>query len=136
MVDKEGFNSIQGTRNFTPFNDFLCRTISPLFTDSAVNPIAYESYFDIFEYLLSLYYWIQIKPILDNKRAPYGSYKWRRQRENFSDTETIYKDFFSEAEAMQDNWSPIIQGMFDASFDKYAKIRNEVEEFLKKIYLG
>lgn len=136
LLNKEGFNSIQGTINFTPFSDFLCRTNRPQFEESFLNEEEYESYFDIFEYLLSLYYWIQVKPIFDNKRTPYGSYKWRRQRESHSDIETIYKDFFSEAEEMQDNWPPIKQGMFDGSFDKYAKVKSEVDEFLKKIYLG
>ena len=114
----------------------MCKTISTQFHESTVNQIEYESYFDIFEYLLSLYYWIQIKPVLDNKWTPYGIYKWRRWRDSLTDTETIYKDFFNEAEAMQDNWLPIKQGMFDSSFDKYAKIKSEVDEFLKKIYLG
>lgn len=137
LLDKENFNSILGTRNFTPFSDFLCRTIYIQFRESLINEEEYISYFDIYEYLLSLYYWNQITPLtFDHKRTPYGSYKWRRQRDSYSDTETIYKDFFSDAEAMQDNWAPIKQGMFDGSFDKYAKIRNEVEEFLKKIYLG
>lgn len=137
LINKEEFNTILGTRNFTPFSDFLCRTIYIQFRESLINEEEYESYFDIFEYLLSLYYWIQIKPVVfDHKRTSYGSYKWRRLRESYTDTETIYKDFFNEAEVIQDNWLPIKQGMFDGSFDKYVKIKNEVEEFLKKIHLG
>lgn len=136
LFNKENFNSILEANYHTPFSDLLCKTISTQFHESTVNQIEYESYFDIFEYLLSLYYWIQIKPVLDNKWTPYGIYKWRRWRDSLTDTETIYKDFFNEAEAMQDNWLPIKQGMFDSSFDKYAKIKSEVDEFLKKIYLG
>ena len=45
-------------------------------------------------------YQIQIKPVLDNKWTPYGIYKWRRWRDSLTDTETIYKDFFNEAEAI------------------------------------
>ena len=84
---------------------------------------------------MSLYYWSQVKPVLDYKWTPYGSYKWRRQRESYSETETIYKDFFKEAEEMQDNWLPIKQGLFDNSFEKYLKIKGEVDLYLKNIHL-
>lgn len=135
-INKDDLNSIWGSRYHTPYSDFLCKTINPQFDEQLINQIEFESYFDIFEYLLSLHYWILIKPVFDNKWTPYGSFKWRRLRGSFDDTETIYKDFFRDADEMKDNWEPIKKGMFDGTFNLYEETKKEVDDFLSKIYLG
>lgn len=109
----------------TPISSTLCSTLKPYFKSIISSEKEFENYFDIFEYMLSLNFMF----IKDNSWLPVGQYVWKDGYVRLSNS--LFNDFFKEAEKKQAEWLPIKAGMFDGNYNTYLDIKQKADEFIK-----
>lgn len=109
----------------TPISSTMCSTLKPYFKSIISSEKEFENYFDIFEYMLSLNFMF----IEDNSWLPVGQYVWKDGYVRLSNS--LFNDFFKEAETKQAEWLPIKAGMFDGNYNTYWDIKQKADEFIK-----
>jgi hypothetical protein len=109
----------------TPISSTLCSALKPYFKSIISSEKEFENYFDIFEYMLSLNFMF----IEDNSWLPVGQYVWKDGYVRLSNS--LFNDFFKEAESKQAEWLPIKAGMFDGNYNTYCDIKQKADEFIK-----
>lgn len=110
----------------TPVSISLCSTLKPYFKSVIPNENDFDNYFDIFEYILSLNFMF----IVDDGWLPVGQYIWKDKYVRFSNS--LFNDYFKDAELKQDNWLLIKEGMFDGKYNTYVEIKQKADEFIQK----
>lgn len=109
----------------TPMSITLCSTLKPYFKSIISSEKEFENYFDIFEYMLSLNFMF----IEDNSWLPVGQYIWKDRYVRSSNS--LFNDFFKDAETKQAEWLPIKAGMFGGNYNTYFEIKQKADEFIK-----
>ncbi|MBX2977598.1 MAG: caspase family protein [Ignavibacteriaceae bacterium] len=119
-------------RHFVPFNEYLFKTLQPLFEDVLFIGKNYEFLFDRFEILISLVH----ADILGNQqyghyRGPLGPFGYKyRSRSGLRNPVLRFK---KEAFDQKDNWIVLKSGFFNSSFERFEKTFTHFEEILKKL---
>lgn len=125
---------LPGTRSqYTPGSQYIYEILRNCFKDILPNDRDYERTFDKFEYLLALIF-LDLRLISNPSQedwvwSPYGSYAWKR----FGGNDIINK-VFDEAYSMGADWPVIKQGLFGGSMDRFQKLREVHNNFLKKVH--
>lgn len=135
IFDRDTANScIWPDKKYTPISTLIHSKIRSLFNSILRDDTDFNVVFDIFEYLYSLSYLYLNGEGFGGIWVPWGEYKWRPANYKRMGSNP-FDDFFSEADKLQDNWSPLKGNMFGGKYSTYIETRQKVDEFLQKIYL-
>ncbi|MFA6979502.1 MAG: caspase family protein [Ignavibacteriaceae bacterium] len=119
-------------RNFVPFNEYLFKTLQPLFEDILFIGKSYGFLFDRFEIISSLIH----ADIWGNQQngqywGPIGLFGYKyRSSSGFNNPLLKIKE---EAFDQKDNWNVLKAGFFNSSFERFEKTLIHFEEMLKKL---
>ncbi|MCW4468340.1 SIR2 family protein [Flavobacterium sp. MFBS3-15] len=128
-IDRDVANSILEKNYKTPLSTYLHENLKPFFQDITSNDQEFIENFCIFEYYISLNY-LSKQPRITSW-APVGEYIWRHAWRNDED---YIENHFSQAEILQNDWAPLISGMFNSSYEHYRDIRNKLIDFLRQVH--
>ncbi len=131
-IDKDSLNSITHSTRYTPLSSLIEDELLTSFSKLIRNVPDYQSFFDIFEYVLTFNrYYYSKKDSFMNNWISYGAFAWRRRIDRY---ENIYKDFFDEAKLKKDDWEPIKYGLLGGSYEEYINVKGHIDEKLKSYH--
>lgn len=130
LIRSELMNEILNKNYKTPLSTYVNQVIRPYFIEFIQLDQEFNDIFDIFEYLLSLNFIY----LTGYDGAPYGQYKWRIDF-NYRKDNSLFHEFFSEAESKKAEWFPIKSGMFGGNIDKYFELKTKLDTYLNSFHL-
>jgi len=133
LIDKDLLNLILNARYHTPLSTLGNKILKPYFKDFISNETEFDDIYDVFEYLLSLYFMLLTNRILGDW-APIGQYQWRSSRLPTTNS-NLLKEFLESAEKKKSDWIPIKQGMFDGDYNIYSDIKTRLDNFRSNIHM-
>lgn len=129
---REILNGYMGQNYYCPMSALLCNVLKPYFEDSFLCEDDYEETYYMWEQLFSLLFAFYGCDIFAANREFYPIGFFLRQRVEYDMFEGCeYREFFRSADTMQDNWEPILQGLFDGKYEKYKTCKDKAEKFYK-----
>jgi hypothetical protein len=126
-------NSLLKQTYHTPLSTLGNGILKPYFKDLIPNENEFDDIYDVFEYLLSLYFLLLTNSILGDW-APVGQYQWRSNRLPMNNS-SLLKEFLESAEKRKSDWIPIKQGMFDGDYNIYLDLKTRLDKFLSNIHM-
>lgn len=125
------FKRIPGHDNqYTPLSEYLFKLLQPSLDDILFLGIGYESAFDEFEVLYALVVADLRKQNNGYSWGPIGRFGWKQQRRSNSP----FNKICSDAEALKNEWPPIVAGMFGGDYDRFTDVANDFRETLNKLH--
>lgn len=129
LIPPQVMNIVLNQNYNTPLSTYVNGILRPYFKDLILNDQDFNDIYDIFEYILCLYYLYHT----GYTGAPFGQFKWR-SLSSYRTTGSIFQDFFSEGEIQKDNWLPIMAGMFGGKFEIYLDLKTKLDNYLTTTY--
>lgn len=127
-------NSYLQTHTYSPFSLMVMNELWPYFKTCFLTENEYKQTFYAWEHLWSMmyrYYKCDPFPRIREVYYPMGIFNYK-SRSYITSKDGFYYDFFTEADSMKDNWSPIVQGLFDSKYTEYEKIKTEADAYYRK----
>ncbi|RJP72365.1 MAG: caspase family protein [Ignavibacteriales bacterium] len=114
-------------RQYVPINEYLFKTLQPMFEDILFLGNSYEQLYDRFEILLGLIH----ADIWGNKKngrywGPLGRYAWKFTGRGFGSINP-FSQLKNEALEQKNNWPILKAGFFNSSFERAQKTLEEFE---------
>ena len=113
---------------YTPLSTYLYNILKPFFTNNFYNAKEFDESFLIFEYLLSLNYY----HIVEKGWIPWGEYAWKVRWD--SSNMHILHNFIKDAQRKQNDWKPLLSGMFNGSFQDFENAKVFLDDFLTDLH--
>ena len=125
-----------GQNYYCPMSVLLCNVLKPYFEDSFLCEDDYEQTYYMWEQLFSLLFvFYDCDIFAANRKLYYPIGFFLRKRVEYDMFEGCeYREFFRSADTMQDNWEPILQGLFDGKYEKYKTCKDNAEIFYKDCF--
>lgn len=133
MIDRQEMNKILEANLKTPLSSHINKVLRPYFKELIPNSQDYNDYFDLFEYILGWYYLCFYNKVLGDW-VPYGQYKWRSLSALRKDN-SIFHEFFFDADIQKNGWAPIKDGLFHGYYEKYKEIKEKMDKYLNGFFL-
>lgn len=128
FIDNDYFKKIID-RNFrTPISTYVNQKLRPLLSHIIYTETEFNETFEIFEYLTSLNYLNIVGDKWGDVFVPWGEFMWRDRIWN-SPKNNVFHEFFKEADIKKDKWQPIMDGMFNKSYEVYAETKIKVDDY-------
>jgi hypothetical protein len=141
ILDKEIANQFAGyERQYTPLNNHLFEVLKRPLQKHILDERKYESYFDLFEFLLACTY-----ADLDERKhtnqygdvprfgpgfwGPIGRFGWKRNMT----LKVPFQELVREATEAGSKWPPLAAGMFSGSSDRFLEVYNGIIDLVNKI---
>jgi len=116
-------------REYTPANEYIHDVLRDCLRPYLPSDDAYQSTFDIFEYILALTY----VDLVDKNRGPIGCFLWRYRNYGADRRSTPIEEFFSEGIAQGKNWELLSAGFFSGSVERLESVRERFDGFLQEV---
>jgi len=120
-------------KEHTPANQYIHDLLRDCVRPYLPNDTAYQSAFDIFEYLLALTYIDLIRDETDRDWGPIGCFSWRYRHYGAEAQSSPIDEFLSEGIAQGQNWELLSAGFFDGSIERLQSVRRRFDSFLAKV---
>ncbi len=110
----------------TPWSERIFATCRPWFAQYLAEDKRYERMFDLFEYLLGLIYWDQVRA----DWGPVGCFKWRY---GYRPEDNPIPKFVQKGLAQGNDWPLLREGFFGGSVDRFKSSREEFDAWVNRI---
>lgn len=118
-------------RNYVPLSEYIFKVLQPPLEDSLFLGKTYESLFDKYEVFYALVYADLTFDAEQHVWGPPGRFAWkyssRRSEMN------PFSEILSEASQLKEKWPPLVNGLFQGSYDRFRQIAEGYEEKLKEL---
>jgi len=123
--------------NITPLSEHLMEILKDPLSEITTSPSSYEECFDRFEYFFALVRADMAQSIDRSVNFAVGRFVWKhlvRIRENKVFKSGVAKDVDVEAHNAGNSWPPLQAGFFGGQIGKFARIKNQFDRSLEKLY--
>lgn len=131
-VDRDVWQRLPGhDRRHSPLSDHILDVLSSNLMDFVVNQNECDDLFDRCEVLAAFVLADIGNTELDPEKVcfPPGRYAWRMRSYGSSSI----RDWFEEAKTQKEGWGPLQQGMFGGSYQRFSKLLECFDNFIRRI---
>jgi hypothetical protein len=124
VADKTALNAGLGKRSVVPMTEYLLNDLREALREYLPSESAYNHSFDLFEYLLALFY-LDTEP--DNRWYPLGRFAWTTGRRD-----NVINRVSQDVERLGELWPPLQAGFFGGSVQQFKTTEQAMVDFLQK----
>jgi hypothetical protein len=123
IIDSRTLNAGLNQRSVAPMAEYLSVNLRESLREYLPSENAYAHAFDLFEYLLALFY-LDVNP--DNGWCPLGRFAWRVGSRN-----SVINRVCQDVERFGELWPPLQAGFFGGSVQQFKAIEQSVADFIQ-----
>lgn len=125
----ETFKRVPGhEQHYVPLNEYLFKLLQPLLDDILFVGKSYERSFDEFEILFALTVADIKKQHQHSVWGPIGRFGWKQQHY----VEPPFSKLVVEAKQQQNQWPPLIAGLFGGDYERFLAVVGDFQEILSQ----